>query len=133
MAFAAWYSFRKFLPDCKVFVEVDLVHPLFRWASVFGALGRPPRADFRFHPAVVAVRDFEGDWSAASAKSEDQKFLVDYSGGCGNFVADEWINRNQVPFHRATKRFGTLDMTVNEVAVLRAWEKCNDLYRSVGV
>jgi hypothetical protein len=133
MAFAAWYSFKKALPDCRVFVEANLIHPIFRWASVFGVLGRPAKADFRFGPTVMAVRDFEGDWMPATAKSNDQRFLVDYSEGCGNFVVEQWINRNQVPFHRALKRFGTSSATVNEVAVLRMWEKCNDLYRSAGV
>jgi len=133
MAFASWYSFRKAVPDCKVFIDVGLDRPLFRWASVFGSLGRPKSPDFRFAPTVLAAREFEGDWGVASSKSSDQRFLVDYSEGCGDFVVEEWINSNQVPFHGAFKRFGTPDMTVNETAVLRLWEKCNDLYRSVGV
>lgn len=133
MAFASWYSFRKALPDCRVFVDVSLSGPLFRWASVFGLLGRPKSPDFSFQPTVLAVRDFDGDWSPCSSKSEEQRFLVDYSEGCGNFVVGEWINNNNVPFHRATKRFGKPEMTVNEVAVLQMWEKCNDFYRSVGV
>jgi len=132
MAFASWYSFRKALPDCRVVVSVDLDKPLFRWASVFGALVHRREADFRFPPTVLAVRDFEGDWGVSSSKSDEQKFLVDYSGGCGNFVVDKWINTNDVPFGGALKRFGTSNMTVNEVAVLKFWERCNDLYRSVG-
>lgn len=106
---------------------------MFRWASVFGLLGRPNSVDYRFGPTVVAARDFEGDWNPAPAKSNDQRFIVDYSEGCGNFVVNEWINKSQVPFHGALKRFGTSSCTVNEVAVLKVWERCNDLYRSVGV
>lgn len=133
MAFAAWYSFRKALPDSRVLVEVDLDKPLFRWAAVSGSLARGRASEFSFPPTVVAARDFEGDWTVSPSKSASQTALVDYSGGCGDFVVDKWINSNQVPFHRALKRFGTPDMTVNEVAVLRLWERCNDLYWSLGV
>lgn len=133
MAFAAWYSFRKAFPDGRVLVEVELDKPLFRWAAVSGTLARGRRSDFVFPPTVVAVRDFEGDWTVSPSKSSTQTALVDYSVGCGDFVVDKWINKNQVPFHRAMDRFGTSDMTVNEVAVLRLWERCNDLYRSLGV
>ncbi len=59
--------------------------------------------------------------------------LVDYSEGCGNFTVDEWINNRRVPFEKATRRFGKSEMTANEAAILKVWEKCYDLYRSVGV
>lgn len=133
MAFAAWYSFRKALPDSLVLIDVDLERPIFRWAAVSGSLARGRKSDFAFPPTVVVVRDFEGDWAVSPSKSTAQTALVDYSEGCGNFVVDEWINKNQAPFHRALDRFGTSDMTVNEVAVLKLWERCNDLYRSMGV
>lgn len=132
MGFASWYSFRKALPDAEVWVEVELDKPLFRWAHVLNALGRRHEADLRFPPSVVVARDFDGDWCASPAKSNDHGSLVDYSGGCGKFVVDKWINNGRVPFHGAIGRFGTPEMTANEAAVLRLWERCDDVYRAVG-
>lgn len=132
MAFACWYSIRKFVPNCTVSVEVRLDKPLFRWASTMGLLRRV-ESSIRLSPSALAVRDFCGDWSVSSSKSNSMTCLVDYSEGCGNFTVDKWINSRRTPFDRALRRFGTPDMTANEVAVLKVWEKCYDLYRSVGV
>lgn len=132
MAFASWYSIKKVLPDLDIRIDVNIDRPIFRWSRVL-----PVPEDKRdimrvLSPTVMAVRDFEGDWSISSSKSNSQTCFVDYSDGCGNFVVGEWINSDRVPFHRALKRFGTANMTVNEVAILKLWEKCNDLYRFVG-
>lgn len=134
MAFASWYSFRKMLPEVEVKVDVDLDLPIFRWISTCGskAKGSSPE-DVLIPPTVMAVRDFVGDWSVSSSKSADQTCLVDYSEGCGNFVVDKWINTNRHPFHNALRRFGTSTMTVNEVAVLKMWERCEAVYRAAGV
>lgn len=134
MAFASWYSFRKILPDVEACVDVSLKRPIFRWVPVLSSRFRVAReGDFVVPPTVVAARDFEGDWSVSSSKSEIQTCLVDYSEGCGNFVVDKWINSNRHPFHNAMKRFGAENMTVNEVAVFRVWESCEALYRATGV
>ena len=132
MAFACWYSIRKFIPNCTAWVDVSLDKPLFRWVPVLGAYGRGP-SHHSFPPTVMAVRDFCGDWSVSSSKSDSMTCLVDYSEGCGNFTVDEWINNRRAPFEKATRRFGKSEMTANEAAVLKVWEKCYDLYRSVGV
>lgn len=132
MAFVCWYSIRKFIPNCIVSVEVSLDKPLFRWASTLGLLRRG-EASFKLSPTSIAVRDFCGDWSVSSSKSDSMTCLVNYSEGCGNFTVDKWINNRRAPFDRAFKRFGTSEMTANEAAVLKVWEKCYDLYRSVGV
>lgn len=132
MGFVSWYSFKKTFPDFEVWIEVDLDKPLFRWAHVLNALGHRREADFRFSPSVVAVRDFDGRWEVCPTKSRDQGALVDYSGGCGKFVFDKWINNGRAPFQGAFRRFGTPDMTANEAAVLKLWEKCDDVYRAVG-
>lgn len=134
MAFAAWYSFKKFLPHTKVCVDVDLKRSIFRWVPVLSSMARVRlEGDFVVAPTVMAVRDFRDDWSVSPSKSEIQTCFVDYSEGCGNFVVDKWINTNQHPFHNASRRFGTSKMTVNEVAVLKAWERCEALYRATGV
>jgi len=134
MAFACWYSFRKFLPEVDFAVDVSLSLPIFRWIPRISARSIAPReGDLVVSTTVMAVRDFEGDWTVSSSKSDDQTCLVDYSAGCGNFVVDKWININRVPFDRALKRLGVAGMTVNESAVLKMFERCEALYRTVGV
>lgn len=118
----------------EVCVDVDIKRPIFRWVPILSAIARSKNeGDFVVPPTVLAVRDFLGGWSVTPASSSDQTCFVDYSGGCGNFVVDKWINTNQHPFHNASRRFGTSKMTVNEVAVLKVWERCEALYRATGV
>jgi hypothetical protein len=90
-------------------------------------------AILKIAPTVIAARDFCGDKTISPCKSEHQTCFVDYSKGCGNFVADEWINRLEVPFYKALRRFGSYcNLTVNEVATLEFWEKCHHVYRIMG-
>jgi hypothetical protein len=134
MAFASWYSFRKMIPDLEVSVRVHLDGPIFRWVHRLSSISRSrSEGDLTIPPTVVAARDFLDDWSISPAKSQAQTCLVDYSGGCGNFVVDDWINTNRHPFHKATLRFGTSSMTANESAVFRLWESCESLHRAAGV
>lgn len=134
MSFASWYSIRKRLPDCSVTLEVKLSQPMFGWANRAGIrIARKSEAEFKIDPTVMAVRDFKGDLSISSAKSNIQTCFVDYSSDCGNFVVDEWIHKVEVPFQKAFRRFGSYrDLTVNEVAVLEFWEKCHQAYRIMG-
>jgi hypothetical protein len=133
MAFASWYSLRKRLPDWEVVLELNLDKPLFQWASRLGVkISKQAGSEIKIGPTVVAVRDFEGNFDIASSKSSIQSMLVDYSEGCGNFVLKEWIDRSDIPFYRALKRFGTSRLTVNEMAVLNLWEQCNNVYLHAG-
>jgi hypothetical protein len=134
MAFSSWYSFRKMAPHLEVVVKVEMDRPLFRWVPILSSRTKVVfSGDLLIPPTVMAVREFSGDWSLSSSKSESQTFLVDYSLGCGNFVVDKWINKDRHPFHNALRNFGTSKMTVNEVAVLKMWERCEVLHRAVGV
>ena len=83
-------------------------------------------------PTTMMLREFTGNTEPASSKSDIQSSFIDYSDGCGNFILDKWINNNQVPFRRALRRFGTPNLTVNEVAILNFWERCGGIYKSVG-
>ena len=134
MAFASWYSIRKFLPECTVQLETKLSLPIFGWTKRAGVrITRKSDALFRVRPTVMALRDFEGDLSLSCSKSDEQTCFVDYSKGCGDFVVDEWINRTEVPFQKALRRFGSYqNLTVNEVAILEFWEKCHHVYRAMG-
>lgn len=134
MAFSSWYSFKKFLPDCIVSLETKLTLPMFGWANRAGVrIVRQSKADVKFSPFIMSIRDFNGDMSICSSKSQDQHCFVDYSGGCGDFVVEQWINRKEVPFYKALRRFGSYqNLTVNEVAILEFWEKCHQIYRVMG-
>lgn len=134
MAFASWYSISKRLPDCVVELECRLTVPIFGWARRVGVrIVRESDALFRIGPTVMALRDFDGDPAVSSSRGENQTTFVDYSEGCGDFVADKWINRTEVPFMGAMRRFGSKNkLTVNEVAILDFWEKCHQVYRSIG-
>lgn len=133
MTFASWYSLRKWLPDCAVFIETNLDRPLFKWANRLGVkVFKEARAQLQISPSVMILREFTGDIVPASSKSDIQSAFIDYSYGCGNFVVDKWINSTGVPFYRALKRFGTGSLTVNEMAILSMWERCGQIYQSVG-
>lgn len=133
MAFASWYSIRKWLPDCKVFLEVVLEKPMFGWANRLGVkTTRKAPAEFKIQPTTMILREFSGEMHISSSKTNAQTAFVDYADGCGNFVVDEWLNSSNAPFERALKNFGTHNLTVNEMATLTAWERCHHVYQSVG-
>jgi len=134
MSFASWYSISKRLPDAKVEVQATLTVPIFGWARKVGVkITRNSDALFNIGPSVMAVRDFYGDFSIASSKSDTQTTFVDYSDGCGDFVVEKWINKTDVPFGGCLRRFGShKKLTVNEMAVLEFWERCHNVYRSIG-
>lgn len=134
MAFASWYSIKKRLPDSPVFLELRLDKPIFRWANRFGIkILRKTSCTLTIDSSVMAVRDFNGSFEIASSKSDDQSTFVNYRDGCGNFNLSEWINKEQDPFYRALLRFGTYNLTVNEMAILTFWEQCHHVYQSAGV
>lgn len=134
MAFASWYSIKKRLPDCRVELETKLTLPMFSWANRVGVkITRNSLALLKVRPTVVAVRDFHGDLTISPASSSIQTAFVDYSEGCGDFVPDRWIHRSDAPFRKASMRFGSYkNLTVNEMAVLEFFERCNLVYRSIG-
>lgn len=134
MAFASWYSIKKRLPEATVYLKLKLDKPLFRWANRFGIkILRNPPSSLTIESSVMATRDFCGSFEVSSSKSDNQTMFVDYKDGCGNFNLSEWINKEQAPFYRALFRFGTHNLTVNEMAILTFWEQCHHVYQSAGV
>lgn len=133
MAFASWYSIRKKIPNCTILLELNLDKPLFRWANRVGVkISKKRVAKFTIDSTTMAVRDFYGNMEISSSKSDVQTTFVDYKEGCGNFNLAKWINTEQLPFYKALSRFGTSNLTVNEVAILNIWEKCHHLYQFAG-
>jgi len=142
MSFASWYSLSKHFPDAKVVIAIKRSFPykdLFKWPIKCDVKMRYYSKDMpsnlindkihHINPTVVAVRDYDCDLlGPVSVKSDIMPTLVDYSEGCGSFVLSEWINKMNTPFRRAVKMFATKDITANEIAVLRLWEKVHSLY-----
>jgi hypothetical protein len=134
MAFASWYSINKKIPNCSIYLQLNLDKPIFRWANRVGVkISKKAIGNFVIDPTVMAVRDFDGCFDIVSSKSDIQKVFVDYKDGCGNFNLSKWIHTNDVPFYKAIMKFGTYNLTVNEIAILNIWEKCHHIYQVTGV
>jgi hypothetical protein len=139
MSYASWYSLYKYLPDAEVTVAIKRTLPrrdFFHWPRkceipIKYYEGELDDDSLCILPSVMAVRDYDENlFGPVSTKKDILATLVDYSEGCGNFVVSEWINRMNAPFFRARKMFITEDITANELAVLRLWEKMYPLYVS---
>lgn len=136
MAFAAWYSINKNLPDAEVTLVVNRGPTVyFNWANKCQVpIIRKNKAtklvcnDLVLPPYIAAVRN-EEEIGPISSKSNNYATIVNYEEGCGSFVTSDWINRNDVPFRKAMKRFTTETMTVNEVAILSLWDRLDSVYK----
>ena len=140
MSYASWYSLYKQFPDAEVVIAIERSlsrRDLFTWTGklkIQRFYYNPPLDQIKtIVPTVMAVRDCGEEFGPVSSKSDVLATLIDYSDGCGNFVVSEWINKMDTPFFRAVKRFVTEDITVNEMAVLKLWEKMYSLFCSVKI
>jgi hypothetical protein len=144
MSFASWYSLYKLIPDAKVAVCLirgapdisSLVWPykcdvpVFQCSEdddPFECVSYGDRKRFYMKSSTMAVRSYEGILNVTHAKSSEMTTFVDYSEGCGNFVMAEWINSLSMPFMKVDS-FRHDDMTVNEIAVLKLWERMYHFY-----
>lgn len=134
MAFASWYSISKNFPDAKIIVTAqrDIPSAEFSWCRkcqvpLIQYKEVLPELDVEktivISPSVMAVRSND-DLRIVSSKSSEQSSLVDYLDGCGRFVTNEWIHKKGSPFSRASAKFTAGDLTVNEIAILKLWERC---------
>jgi len=147
MSFAAWYSITKFLPDAMVAVYLIRAKPKldsFVWpykcrvpffqceseADPFECINFAERKKFCIDSSVIAVRSYDGNLDISSTKSDKLTTFVDYSEGCADFVMEQWINRLDAPFSK-TKLFTNDDMTANEIAVLKLWERMRHFYTAL--
>jgi len=137
MSFVSWYSLKKKIPDALVFLSVPSVNVFFGWANRVGV--KVFRNQFKIDrpiiklikPSVIAVREFDGNLDIASSKSDVYACLVDYKYGCGSFILDKWYNLKKAPLASALKKFSTLDLTINEYAVLNMWEQSCSVYKQL--
>lgn len=135
MAFAAWYSIQKNIPDAAVVLHIQNTnyseHLLFNWAtklSVKKVKDIPPDY-FRIESSVMAIRELGAEVvGPTDVKSELFPTFVNYSNGCGKFNVADWINNFEVPFYRAVDRWTNDNLTVNEYRVLKLWSQFYPVY-----
>jgi hypothetical protein len=145
MSFASWYSISKKLPDAHVTIGLIRGCPkveLFSWPGRYGVqliqhqkkvspldLLDSSRKKICISPSVMALRDYNENFlGPVEAKSQELTTFVDYFTGCGSFVMSEWINKLMSPFDGAVRAFAASDMTANEIAVLKVWDRIASLH-----
>jgi hypothetical protein len=138
MALASWYSIYKMLPDAEISVACKRTNQLlglFQWVNKLGVKFFQFSKNYSgfedkiiINPTTMAIRPYEDKLGPISVKSLDTATLVDYSQGCGSFNTSEWIHKIDTPFNQAVERFATDNITVNELKVLKIWQRLNQLY-----
>ena len=145
LSLISWYSINRNLPDATVEVQcIRIYEPtrlLFDWvcklkvpyrclssSSEVGKYGEFYKFynenNFIITPDVFAVNEFKEDVLGPSdVKSSDNTTFVKVGDSCGKFVLSSWIDSNRAPFAQATSRFWTEDVSVNEMKVLKLWER----------
>ena len=141
MAFASWYSISKNLPDAKVTIACKRTMPIqevFVWPkkcniNFFMHNGNMQYNDIlKIKPSVMAIRSYDENCiGPIDVKSNDLTTFVDYSNGVGMFVIATWIDSSRPPFDNAVTRFGSDDMTINELKILQVWQQLFGLYAAL--
>jgi len=138
MAFASWYSIVKNLPDAQVQIYCkrtgNSLRQLFGWTYrykvpliKYHSINLPENS-FQISPEIMAVSIYNKDaLGPITTKSNENSTFVSYLEGCGKFVLSEWINSIRSPFEVVGKLY-TDNLTVNELKVLKLWEKCYSTY-----
>lgn len=152
MGFASWYSIYKNLPDAKTVIAC-------KWKATrtqyFSWTGRCKVKCFKYYndedpkdvliknkilkshnniiikPFVIVLREYDGNNNIINSKSDESGVFIDYSAGCGRFEMEFWKDKNTPPFRNAVKRFNNGNLSVNELKILKFWEKCEKVYYSV--
>ena len=89
--------------------------------------------DFKIVPLkahVLAVREV-GNLGPSDVHKDEETTFVDYDSGCGTFDYRKWIDRSDAPLRQAVKRFGDTNLSVNEMRVLKEWERSSRSYTLV--
>ena len=134
MCFVSWYSIQKKLSSAQVFIKYLSKGVPFVWPNSIGVkkfIKTDRNIIKNISPSVIAAREFSGNLDIASSKTDIPATFVDYKFGCGTFELDSWINKKDAPFQNAHKKFSTIDLTINEYAVLDTWEQCCVAYKQL--
>lgn len=134
MAFCLCYSIKKYIPDAKLYLKRITKNEkslqFFNWSTKLGLC----RIKNITNPIVlecdlIMVRPIERDTKLTWSEARDNKFtpFLSYREGCGNFVYDEWINKEESPFPHADN-FMMHGISANELNILRLWKQMHVLY-----
>jgi hypothetical protein len=63
------------------------------------------------------------------SEAKEDKFtpFLSYKGGCGRFVMDEWINKDECAFPYVDD-LGITSMNANEMQVFKLWKQASSIY-----
>ena len=153
-AFAAWYSIFKNLPDASVEIfcfEQNFTNQYFNWprrcgvdfsyksvleittpdfknALLLNGLVRLAANHIVIMPGVMAIDVFrEKSLGPIPAKNEERTTFATYLEGCAKFVLSDWIHIQKNPFPFVERLYSD-SMTVNEMRILKLWNKCGTTY-----
>jgi hypothetical protein len=139
-ALSFWYSVQKCLPEAQfnLACEKGEGNPrVFDWAYRLGIpilyykdfISDSHDRNNVFLPSfTIASRTYDKDNLVVSSKSNDLGTFINYSEGVGSFIIDEAINNNRPPFGAAANFLTTKDMTLNELLVIKSWEKIDTFF-----
>jgi hypothetical protein len=138
MAFSLCYSIHKFLPDASIFIKYtkksQVSKQLFRWITSLNIknISKLSEPFLNLESTFIMIRPMETvvfDLAEVCSEVKEDKFtpFVSYQKGCGKFVVEEWINKEEYPFAQADS-FMTEDVCANEIQVLKLWRQMNTLY-----
>lgn len=137
-AFSLCYSLQRFLPDASIFINytknLQINKQLFTWLRNLNIknLNKLTAPFLNLHSHHIMIRPMENivfTSETVCSEIKEDKFtpFVSYQKGCGKFVMDEWINKDEYPFSCADS-FMTEGVGANEIQVLRLWKQMNTLY-----
>lgn len=133
-SFSFWRSVEKQLPEAKFVIACKrgMGHPkAFSWTYKVDVplvyFTDQNKLNFNnslvLSPYTIASRTYDADFLKISSKSNELSTFITYLDGVGSFVIDERIDIIEPPFGAATDAYYALDMTVNELIVLKHWEQ----------
>lgn len=137
MSFASWYSFSRNLPDAHFHINfIDKISDmqLFLWTtkcSVIIHKNKFPSDFLELSPAVMAIREFQGNLGPFAAKDDQYSTLVDYTDGCGDFILNDWNNKLDIPFNKIKQFTNNKYMSINEIKIFDLWRRCSNLYNFI--
>jgi hypothetical protein len=134
MTFGLCYSIRKYLPDAKLYLnrikEKQIDARFFGWSNKLGIKNQKTMLNpiiMDCHSLMLRPIEIGNPLECSEAKEDKFTPFVSYKAGCGGFVYDEWINKEECPFPHADN-FMEHGICINEVAILRLWKQINVLY-----
>jgi hypothetical protein len=131
-SFSCCFSIKKYLPECKIFLQRDKAQNMkrfFNWQNKLKVKKtlKDVEYDVTLPSWTVMVRSFNDNFDISEAQEDKITQFVSYKDGCGKFVMGEWIDKREYPFPHADS-FVREGMNVNEVQILKLWKQMDIYY-----